>query len=378
MALSTMRWSFLHTPFLNGPRPVYWLMQLLSWSLFVGLFYAWHFINDRSNADVLQLMVMEVFIGISVSHLFRHIILRKNLVQVDFGTLLPRLALYATLLALFANLLEMLLHDVLLTSYKPLHTEPLLTHLNRAINWGLLLIIWSVAYLAYCYFILNRREEIRNLRLETANRENQLNTLRAQMNPHFMFNALNGIRALVDEDPDQAKRAITQLSAILRNAMASVKRRTVPLGEEIDIVKAYLALESMRYEERLRTQIHVDPTLERNLVPPMLLQTLVENAVRHGIAHLPAGGDLVIDAVPGTNATVITVRNSGSYRPVKGKGGGIGLRNTRRRLELLYGAAAALHIREVDGSVVTTVIIPLHEQRTAPTTPSGAQATATP
>jgi signal transduction histidine kinase len=358
-----MRWSFLHTPFMNGPRPVYWLMQLMSWSLFVGLFYAWQFINDGSDADVLQLMGMEVFTGISMSHVLRHIILRRNLIHAEFGLLLPQLALYATLLAPIASMVEMLLHDMLLTSYKPLHTEPLLVHLNRAINWGLLFIIWSVAYLAYCYFIINRREEIRNLRLETANRENQLNTLRAQMNPHFMFNALNSIRALVDEDPEQAKRAITQLSAILRNAMASVKRRTVPLGEEIDIVKAYLALESMRYEERLRTQIHVDPSLERNLVPPMLLQTLVENAVRHGIAHLPGGGDLIIDATGAPDATIITVRNSGTYRPSKDPGG-IGLQNTRRRLELLYGTAANLSIRQEDGNVVTTVNIPIHELRT--------------
>jgi two-component system LytT family sensor kinase len=362
--VSMMRWSSLNAPLLRGPRPVYWVMQLASWSLFVGLFYAWQFINDRSNADVLPLMGMEVFTGISVSHLMRHIILRRNLVHADFSLLLPQLALYAVLLAPVAIMVEMLLHDMLLTSYKPLHTEPPLIHLNRALNWGLLFIIWSVAYLAYCYFIINRREEIRNLKLETANRENQLSTLRAQMNPHFMFNALNGIRALVDEDPEQAKRAITQLSAILRNAMASVRRRTVPLGEEIDIVKAYLALESMRYEERLRTRINVDPSLERNLVPPMLLQTLVENAVRHGIAHLPGGGQLVIDATGDADATVITVRNSGTYRPAADRGG-IGLQNTRRRLALLYGSAANLSIREEDGSVVTTVNIPLQEQRRA-------------
>jgi hypothetical protein len=322
-------------------------------------------------------MTMEVFIGITVSHLFRRIILRKDLVQLDFGLLLPRLALYATLLAVLATLVELVLHDTLLPGYKPLHTEPFVEHINRLINWGLLLIIWSVAYVAYCYFVLNRREEIRNLRLETANRENQLNTLRAQMNPHFMFNALNGIRALVDEDPEQAKRAITQLSAILRNAMSSVKRKTVPLGEEIDIVKAYLALESMRYEERLRTQIVVDPLVERNLVPPMLLQTLVENAVRHGIAHLPSGGDLVIGAAPGIDCTVVTVRNSGTYRPGTGNGGGIGLRNTRRRLELLYGAAAQLTIREDNGTVLTEVVIPLNE-RPVPLHSSATEATLLP
>ena len=359
-----MRLSFLHTPLFNGPRPIYWLMQVASWTLFVGLFYVWNHLNDRPQPGVQYLILLEVVTGISVSHLYRHIILRKGLLNTDIGRLLPRMALYGSMLAVLATMLEMVLHDVLMSGFKPLYSEPFLTHFNRTINWGLLLIIWAIAYLAYCYFIQNRREEIRNLRLETANRENQLNTLRAQMNPHFMFNALNGIRALVDEDPEQAKRAITQLSAILRNAMATVKRRTVPLGEEIDIVKAYLALEAMRYEERLRTNISMDPILERSPVPPMLLQTLVENAVRHGIAHLPQGGVLGIEASRGVGGMVITVRNTGSYRPGRSKGPGIGLRNTRRRLELIYGSQAHLDIYEQDGMVITEVTIPFIDSDT--------------
>jgi LytS/YehU family sensor histidine kinase len=221
------------------------------------------------------------------------------------------------------------------------------------------LLIWSLAYFAYSLFIRSRREEIRNLRLETANRENQLGNLRAQMNPHFMFNALNGIRALIDEDPDQAKRAITQLSAILRNAMATVKRKVVPLGEEIDIVKAYLALEAMRYEERLRVSFEVDPALERQPIPPMLLQTLVENAVRHGVANRPQGGEVIIGARSEGDTTVLFVRNSGHYEPGRINGTGIGLRNTRKRLEMIYGGKAHMDITNDNGMVLTKVVVPI-------------------
>jgi LytS/YehU family sensor histidine kinase len=186
-----------------------------------------------------------------------------------------------------------------------------------------------------------------------------------------MFNALNGIRALVDEDPEQAKRAITQLSAILRNAMATVKRKVVPLGEEIDIVKAYLGLEAMRYEERLRVRFDLEPGLERQPVPPMLLQTLVENAVRHGIANIPGGGDLVIGARRAGDSIQLTIRNSGHYEPGKVNGTGIGLRNTRKRLEILYGSKAHMEITNRDGMVVTEVVLPLLEHTERP--PESAQ-----
>jgi len=353
-----MRLSFLHTPFLNGPRPIYWLMQVFTWSMYVGMFYVWNSLNGRQQSGIELLLLMEVITGMAASHLLRYIILKKGLLNTDIGDLLPRLALYASLVAIFATLLEMALHDLLLTGFKPLSSEPFLTHVNRTINWGLLLIIWAISYLAYCYFIQNRREEIRSLRMETANRENQLNTLRAQMNPHFMFNALNGIRALVDENPEQAKRAITQLSAILRNAMTTVKRRTVPLGEELDIVKAYLALEAMRFEERLQVSFDIDPELTRVSVPPMLLQTLVENAVKHGIAKLTKGGEVRISVHRGLNGLVMMVANSGTYEPGVITGTGIGLRNTRKRLGLLYGPNAALRIEERNGMVVTEVELP--------------------
>ncbi len=206
--------------------------------------------------------------------------LQRDWLELDIGFVLPRLSALALLLAFAAFGAEVLVHDLVLTGFEHLSDQPAQDLFVRLLNWAVLLFIWSLLYFAYSWFMRGRREEIRNLRLETANRENQLSTLRAQLNPHFMFNALNGIRALVDEDPEQAKRAITHLSAILRNAMNSVKRRTVPLGEELDIVKAYLALEAMRYEERLRTAIDIQPGLERIPVPPMLLQTLVENAVK--------------------------------------------------------------------------------------------------
>lgn len=350
------------------PRPAYWLTQLIGWGSYVGIFLVWNYLGDEPAPGLERLMLLVFITGLGVSHLFRALIVRQGWLEQPLGFVLPRISLAALLIGALAFLFQSILHDLLIREFEPMLALPIVELMVRVVNWTVLLFIWALAYFAYAWFMRNRREEIRILRLETANRENQLGNLRAQMNPHFMFNALNGIRALIDENPEQAKRSITQLSAILRNAMASVKRKVVPLGEEIDIVKAYLALEAMRYEERLRTRFELEPGLERVPVPPMMLQTLVENAVRHGVAKLTEGGELIISAQRGLEGLVLTVRNSGTYEPnVNGSArrsdrSGLGLRNTRKRLEMIYGNKAHIEISNKDGMVVTEVVLPLEQE----------------
>lgn len=364
-------------PLQRTPQRGYWAAQFLGWGLYVGLGVFWNHLNDRGSVHPVGLALV-YFTGLGASHLLRRIVLVRGWLDRPTGQLLPLMAMLAAALGVSAYAVEWALH-VLLVSGGSLPPTSTIDVVNGTINWVLLLSLWAAGYFAWTIVVRQRREEIRILRLEAANRDNQLGNLRAQMNPHFMFNALNGIRALIDEDPAQAKRAITHLSAILRNAMATVKRVTVPLGEEIDIVKAYLALEAMRYEERLRTRFDMEPGLERVPCPPMLLQTLVENAVRHGIAHLPAGGDLVVSAHRGPEGLLLTVRNTGQLRQGLSPGGhGIGLRNTRRRLELIYGGKARFTIRQEGEHVLSEVLLPLDGPSTTVATIKASAATRDP
>ena len=341
---------------------VYWATQLSAWASYVTLLSLLKYLNGEYTDGIGQVMTMVLVTGIGVSHLYRALILRKKWLERTIGWLLPRLALGSLLFGVLAFLLQAVMHDLLFLRSQPILTGDPVDAIGMLMNWTILLFFWAMGYFGYHWFIRQRREEIRNLRLAAANRENQLGNLRAQLNPHFMFNALNGIRALVEEDPRRAKQAITHLSAILRNSMMTVRRDTVPLGEELDIVKAYLELEAMRYEERLRVRFDVQPGLEREPVPPMMLQTLVENAVRHGIARLTQGGQLEVGVHRSLDGLLLTVKNSGRYEPAgpkqKGTSNGIGLHNTRRRLEMLYGHRASLRINERDGMVVTEVEIP--------------------
>lgn len=341
-------------------RVIYWATQFLSWSgymLVIGL-NLW--LKQAYMPGQGYALLLTLAMGVGASHLLRSAIREHRWLQKPLGYALPRMVFRSLVLGTGAALVQLVLHRLFFPARSGAPLDLFSTFYELLLNWTILLLAWGGCYFAYHWFIRSRREEIRNLRLENANREGQLANLRAQLNPHFMFNALNGIRGLIDEDPVRAKESITQLSAILRNAMTTVKRRTVPLGEEIDIVKSYLALESMRFEERLRVQFDIDPALEREPVPPMLLQTLVENAVRHGIARLTQGGEVNIAVQRGLNGLVMSVSNSGTYVPGEVNGTGIGLEGTRHRLELIYGERAQLHIANKNGMVVTEVEIPMH------------------
>lgn len=309
-----------------------------------------------------QITVAMIVIGIASSHALRTCFKEWRWLEMPLGRLFLRMVLGALVLGALAGLLQAALHDAAFRANEPILGGTGRRSVEVVLSWVLQLFVWSVFYVAYHYIIRSRLEELRALRLEAVNREGQLSNLRSQLNPHFMFNALNSIRALIEEDPERAKSSITLLSTILRNAMSTVKRRTVALGEEIDMVRSFLSLEAMRYEERLRVHFEVDPTLERRPVPPMMLQTLVENAVRHGIAKRKEGGDIHIIAIPDQDGMLLRVKNTGRYVKGRSKDGGIGLRNTAQRLEHIYGGRASLRMYNDGELVVCEVYVPFQEE----------------
>src|SRR5690606_5122792 len=135
--------------------------------------------------------------------------------------------------------------------------------------------LWFVLYFSYHYF----DQYNKSLKYEASMVQIELNNLKSQLNPHFIFNALNSIRALVDENPEKSKQAINQLSNILRNSLATDKKRLTKFGDELKIVRDYLGLENIRFEERLKTRFDIDPQSHRFNVPPLMIQTLVENGI---------------------------------------------------------------------------------------------------
>ncbi len=215
--------------------------------------------------------------------------------------------------------------------------------------------MWLLFYVA---LTSRRRYQEKEVRLQLAVRDAELRALEAQVNPHFLFNCLNSIRALVTENPAVAQDMITRFATILRYNLQRDWSHTVPLSAEVEVVSDYLALEAVRFEDRLRVEVAIDPAAAHAPVPPMLLQTLVENAIKHGISALPEGGELKITGRADQDGLLLEVANSGRLNGNGSSGTQLGLSNARQRLRLLYGSRAALEVSGEAGTVVARVRIP--------------------
>lgn len=219
----------------------------------------------------------------------------------------------------------------------------------------------------FFYHLFDRfnRSELDRVQLTASVKEAELRALKSQVNPHFIFNSLNSLRALIDEDPARARQSVTQLANLLRYSLQSGQLETVPFEEELRVVNDYLALEQVRHEERLRVRLDVAPETLSLPIPPMLLQTLVENAVKYGIATQPEGGEVRIFARRDGGALRLEVTNPGSLpgsaRSARVNGStGVGLKNASDRLRLLFGEHATLTLRSASPDlVVAEAVIPL-------------------
>jgi len=217
---------------------------------------------------------------------------------------------------------------------------------------------------ALFYFAQARERETQAARLAAQLAEARLSALRMQLNPHFLFNSLNAITVLVrDENTAAASRMLELLSDILRQVLSAEEPHETSLAREVEFLERYLAIEQVRFSDRLRPRIEVNPEIAGAAVPRFLLQPLVENALRHGISRRAEAGELHISARREGADLVLTVRDDGpGLAPSLPSAGGVGLANTRARLAVLYGERASLHIANAaGGGVAVTVRLPYHE-----------------
>jgi LytS/YehU family sensor histidine kinase len=295
-------------------------------------------------------------LGILISHGYREVIIKLKWLELKIVALIPRVIISSVVCGAIFFFAHTLISEILIAR-ESLSLEPLVV-LQTTVNLSVNFVGWSLLYFLF-HFIQNyRKEEIKNLKWQALSNEVELNKLKSQLNPHFIFNSMNSIRALVDENPEKSKDSITQLSNILRSSLLMGRKKLIPLSEELQLVSDYLSLEKTRFEERLQIQFNIEEDTRDHLLPPMLLQTLVENGIKHGISKLPEGGVLRVSAHKELDTLFLRIENSGFYDVNKEKETGFGLLNSRQRLNLLYGSAAYLKISNEEGMVVAEAVIP--------------------
>ena len=332
----------------------YWIFQLTGWGLYtvsrfvatvVALQLPW-------NRLALELLFLNG-VGLFFSHWLREFVRRHHWSALPIRKLIWRIILAAFVVGVPLGIVTQFTdlsaeHDpAFLKQYVPAISFQLSLSASIAveiINWAIVFIIWLTIYFTAIAVREHRSAQFKQSELARALQLAELRLLKSQLNPHFLFNALNTVRSLIADNPSRAQSAVTRLANTLRYTLSSRQDELVTLSQELVIVADYLELESMRFEDRLRIEYRVPDDAAGVHIPVMLLQTLVENAIKHGIAELPSGGLLRIGAVLQNDTLILEVENPRPPAALRPAHEGVGLRNARDRLRLLFGARASLEL----------------------------------
>lgn len=292
-------------------------------------------------------------------------ILKRTLVVLAYALLAGLMVAVITLLVVTPLLWQNLIQSGVLERFQMTQSQLMRQLLiNNTLQSQLFLAIWMFIYISVSSFRRVREAEVLNLRLQNSLKDAHLANLINQLNPHFLFNALNNIRFTMYRDVSHADEMITGLSDMLRYSLESNKQDKLPLRHELDMIERYIRLTKVQMRERLNYVQQASPELHQYLIPPMVLQLLVENAVKHGLEKLRHGGTIELCVEPyGDSQLLLRVSNTRdeqAERSTESSSGstGIGLANIQSRLQLLYGERASVSIEKTDNNFSVSLFIP--------------------
>lgn len=349
---------------LNFHISLYWKCQFLFWSL-AALYWAYIGFTGTNFSWELALMhfVADLVMYIIFSHLYRTLSVKYRWHKLNLQQVLLRIIPAILILGLGYMACTICKNYLMRLLFQPGFTDLLIQHFRDAglttfVTGIRLMSIWILAY--YGYHFTQREIQVvkENARLAIAAKEASFNNLSTQLNPHFFFNSLNSIKALIAENPIIARRAVDLLSDILRTSLNSQDISLIPLKQEMELIQDYLELEGLRYEKRLQTLIEIEEGLNEALILPLSIQIIVENAIKHGIAKTIQGGTIHTKIAQNNNSIQVSVQNPGQIVAIKTKG--LGLNNLRERLQLQFGEKASFQIIQQDNNtVLATLIMPI-------------------
>ncbi len=339
-------------------KKVYWISQITGWLAFALVNIILLASLKHINLERVLSVFYFCFMGVSFTHIFRSIIKKYNWINLPLKKIIPRVLISSLIIG---AIIYILIYAVdIATGAAKLEKFKIAIMLVENFQVTIIILLWELIYFSVHFFENYKRVEIESYIWEAAVKDFELKTLKSQLNPHFMFNALNSIRALIGVDPVSAQSAVTKLSSLLRYSLRMERIETVSLQEEMQTVTDYLELESIRFEERLKFIIDIDPKSNKIEIPPMMIQTLVENGIKHGISKKTEGGEISVKSEVKDSNLYINIKNSGHVEErALHNSSGFGINNTKHRLHLLYGEQASFTIKnESNNTVIAKLVIP--------------------
>jgi hypothetical protein len=334
----------------------YWLCQALGWGGILAMTIApLPFGAEKPTPQALANTLACLALCALGSHLLRVVLLHLLQHSHPILRLAMTVAPWALLIAASVTFVIMTINQMLAAS------DPSVAH--DAVLWSLadyvgnlfvillLILIWSGVYFLVRIYRQSQQDKLDHARVQTETREAELRALKAQLNPHFLFNSLNSLRALMPPEHERSRATVSRLAGLLRASLATDHEPLVPLSRELAMVENYLEIEKLRHEDRLRWIIGATVEAKAWPVPPFLMQGLVENAIKHGINRLEAGGEIQIAAQVVDERLRIDVTSPGSFDAAS-ESTGLGIANARARLRLLFGPDASLDLLACTGNRV--------------------------
>jgi len=338
----------------------YWLCQLGGW----GTLTVINVLSSSSGSwdSVLRFAAAKTFcmiVGFALSHRWRLHLRERGWLHGNGAFPIKRFVAWLLAMSLVQTGV-LILSDQIFRKGRFLTDEPNdvpILVVGVFFLWFGVFMVWTL-----CYAVaLSRRRAVRfeleKLELEVTVKDAELRALQAQVNPHFFFNSLNSIRALIYQDSDAAARAVGQLAGMMRHSLHAGQYPTVRLADEMTALDAYLGMEKLRFDERLQLTIDVAPEFSEVAVPPMALQTLVENAIKHGVEHSMGACEVRITARREGDMVEVSVANQGTLAEASASTR-LGLDNTSKRLALLFGPRAGCTLIAEDGWVTARITLP--------------------
>ena len=335
----------------------FWKLQIIGWGL-VGVS---NFIV-QSNIDIpfkvlLFNSIVPFFAGLGVTTTYRFFIYQKKWKHWSVGKMAVMVIGSTFILTVSFLLIIALIYAILFAK----NAFSLVTLMSNGFIFSAIMLAWTAIYFGVHYFNHWNQAEVEKWKLVAEMKDAQLGSLKSQINPHFVFNTINNIRALILEDAEKAREMLLNFSDLFRYSLQNTAQAQVTLEEELEMVKQYFELLSIQFEDKLQYKITLGEGLDEVNIPPMMLQLLIENAVKHGISQFKDGGTILVDIHQENNVLNLKVTNTGSLSASAqlSEKLGVGLKNIEKRLELLYNGTASLQLKELDHQVEASIQIPL-------------------